>query len=289
MKRLFCCLLAASMLLSVLSGCGNSTAETDSGDTLLLATTQPMYELTEQIIAGATGITVQPLIQDQVSCLHDYTITTDQMKKIERADLVILSGAGLEDFMASSLSGKDAADVIDSSEGIVLLGDDPHIWLDPRRYVQQGENITKALSERYPDDAALFEKNMAAYENMLLEQYQNNWYPAAQSLSCKELITFHDGFAYFADAYGLTILAAIEEEEGAEPSAAELKEIVELTEAHKIPMIFTEKNGATNAAEIVAQETGVKTGVLDLGMSGGEDSYASVMDANLEALKAGLK
>ena len=289
MKRLFCCLLAASMLLSVLSGCGNSTAETDSGDTLLLATTQPMYELTEQIIAGATGITVQPLIQDQVSCLHDYTITTDQMKKIERADLVILSGAGLENFMASSLSGKDTADVIDSSEGIELLSDDPHIWLDPRRYVQQGENITKALSERYPEQADLFEKNMTAYEDMLLEQYQNNWYPAAQSLSCKELITFHDGFAYFADAYGLTILAAIEEEEGAEPSAAELKEIVELTEAHKIPMIFTEKNGATNAAEIVAQETGVKTGVLDLGMSGGENSYASVMDANLEALKAGLK
>ena len=289
MKRLFCCLLAASMLLSVLSGCGNSTAETDSGDTLLLATTQPMYELTEQIIAGAAGITVQPLIQDQVSCLHDYTITTDQMKKIERADLVILSGAGLEDFMASSLSGKDTADVIDSSEGIVLLGDDPHIWLDPRRYVQQGENITKALSARYPEQADLFEKNMAAYENMLLEQYQNNWYPAAQSLSCKELITFHDGFAYFADAYGLTILAAIEEEEGAEPSAAELKKIVELTETHKIPMIFTEKNGATNAAEIVAQETGVKTGVLDLGMSGGENSYASVMDVNLEALKAGLK
>ena len=156
MKRLFCCLLAASMLLSVLSGCGNSTAETDSVDTLLLATTQPMYELTEQIIAGAAGITVQPLIQDQVSCLHDYTITTDQMKKIERADLVILSGAGLEDFMASSLSGKDTADVIDSSEGIALLDDDPHIWLDPRRYVQQGENITKALSERYPEQADLF-------------------------------------------------------------------------------------------------------------------------------------
>ncbi len=289
MKRLFCCLLAAVMALSMLSGCGSSANSEASGDDLLLATTQPMYELTQEIIAGATGITVEALIQDQVSCLHDYTITTDQMKKIERSELVILSGAGLEDFMASSLSGKDAADVIDSSEGVGLLDDDPHIWLDPRRYVQQGENITKALSERYPDQAELFQKNMQAYEETLLDRYRNNWYPAAQALSCKELITFHDGFAYFADAYGLTILAAIEEEEGAEPSAAELKEIVALTESHQIPMIFTEKNGAANAAEIVAQETGVKTGVLDLGMSGGEDSYAAVMDANLEALKAGLE
>ncbi len=289
MKRLFCCLLAAVMALSMLSGCGSSANSEASGDDLLLATTQPMYELTQEIIAGATGITVEALIQDQVSCLHDYTITTDQMKKIERSEMVILSGAGLEDFMASSLSGKDAADVIDSSEGVDLLDDDPHIWLDPRRYVQQGENITKALSERYPDQAELFQKNMQAYEETLLDRYRNNWYPAAQALSCKELITFHDGFAYFADAYGLTILAAIEEEEGAEPSAAELKEIVALTESRQIPMIFTEKNGAANAAEIVAQETGVKTGVLDLGMSGGEDSYAAVMDANLEALKAGLE
>lgn len=289
MKRLFCCILAAAMLISALSGCGSAKTETGENGTLLLATTQPMYELTEQIVAGASGITVEPLIQDQVSCLHDYTITTDQMKKIERAEVVILSGAGLEDFMASSLSGKDTADVIDSSEGIELLGDDPHIWLDPRRYVQQGENITEALAERYPEQAELFRKNMQSYADTLMDRYQNDWYPAAQSLSCKELITFHDGFSYFADAYGLTILAAIEEEEGAEPSAAELKEIVELTETHKIPMIFTEKNGATNAAEIVAQETGVKNGVLNLGMSGGETDYASVMDENLDALKAGLE
>ena len=138
MKRLFCCLLAAVMALSMLSGCGSAENSASSGDDLLLATTQPMYELTQEIIAEATGITVEAMIQDQVSCLHDYTITTDQMKKIERSEMVILSGAGLEDFMASSLSGKDAADVIDSSEGVDLLDDDPHIWLDPRRLPGRG-------------------------------------------------------------------------------------------------------------------------------------------------------
>ena len=242
------------MALAMLSGCGSTENSGDSGDTLLLATTQPMYELTQEIIAGATGITVQALIQDQVSCLHDYTITTDQMKKIERADLVILSGAGLEDFMSSSLSGKDAADVIDSSEGIELLGDDPHIWLDPRRYVQQGENIVEALSERYPDQAELFQQNMQAYEDALLGEYQNNWYPAAQSLSCKELITFHDGFAYFARAFDLTILAAMEEESGSEASAKELKALTELIRSHGLPAVFVEENGSKSAAEILRRE-----------------------------------
>lgn len=291
MKKIVCVLMTAAMVLSLLTGCGsaqeNGKAE---GNALLLATTHPIYELTEKIVDGVPDLQVEALIQDQVSCLHDYTITTDQMKKIERADAVILSGAGLEDFMASSLSGKDAADIIDSSEGIVLLGeDDPHIWLDPRRYAQQGENIAKALGERYPDYADKFQQNMENYEQELMMRYEQEWYPAAQQLSCKELITFHDGFSYFADAYDLTILAAIEEEEGAEPSAAELKEICDLARTHEIPMLFTEKNGTDHAAGIVSQETGAKLGVLDLGMGGDDGDYESMMDANISALKAGLK
>lgn len=291
MKKIICMLMTMAMVLSMLTGCGSTQESGQSeGNTLLLATTHPIYALTEKIVEGVPELQVEALIQDQVSCLHDYTITTDQMKKIERADAVILSGAGLEDFMASSLSGKAAEDVIDSSEGIVLLGeDDPHIWLDPRRYVQQGENIAKALGDRYPDHAEKFQENMENYEQELMVRYEQEWYPTAQQLTCKELITFHDGFSYFADAYGLTILAAMEEEEGAEPSAAELKEICELARDHEIPMLFTEKNGTDNAARIVSQETGAKLGVLDLGMGGDDGDYASMMDENISALKAGLE
>ena len=288
MKRLFCCLLAAVMALSMLSGCGSTENSGDSGDTLLLATTQPMYELTQEIIAGATGITVQALIQDQVSCLHDYTITTDQMKKIERADLVILSGAGLEDFMSSSLSGKNAADVIDSSEGIELLGDDPHIWLDPRRYVQQGENIVEALSERYPDQAELFQQNMQAYADALLGEYQNNWYPAAQSLSCKELITFHDGFSYFARAFRLTIAAAMEIEEGSEPSAKEIESVIRLVEDENIPAVFCEENGERQTAETVAKQTGTGLFALTMGMDGGAAGCTDAIYHNIDIIREAL-
>lgn len=288
MKRILCCLMAAA--LCVLAGCGSTGTETnETGDKLLLATTKPVYELTQAVLGDTPGIQVELLIQEQVSCLHDYTITTGQMKKIEQAEAVILSGAGLEDFMASSLSGKDQSAIIDSSDGIELLGDDPHIWLDPRRYAQQGLNIAKALGEKYPDYAADFTANAKAYTDDILAAYENDWYPAAQSLSCKELVTFHDGFSYFADAYGLTILAAMEEEEGAEPSAAELKEVMDLTREHQLPMIFAEKNGATNAAEIVSQETGAKLGILNLGMSSDSGDYKQVMDEDISALKAGLQ
>ncbi len=287
MKRILCCLTAA--VLCLLAGCGGAGAETKTEGKLLLATTKPVYELTQAVLGDTEGFQVELLIQEQVSCLHDYTITTGQMKKIEQAEAVILSGAGLEDFMSSSLSGKEEGAIIDSSEGIELLEDDPHIWLDPRRYAQQGENIAAALGEKYPDYAENFQANAKAYTDEILKKYQEDWYPAAQSLSCKELVTFHDGFSYFADAYGLTILAAMEEEEGAEPSAAELKEVMELTKEHGLPMIFAEKNGAANAAEIVSQETGAKLGILNLGMSSDSGDYVQVMDEDIDALKAGLQ
>lgn len=278
MKKTLCCLLAAFGLL--LSGCGG---QTESGDVVLLTTTRPMYELTEKIVGTLQGVRVEALVTEQVSCLHDYSITTAQMKSLERADTVILSGAGLEDFLDSALEGK--SNVIDSSAGIETLEDDPHIWLDPRRYARQGENIAAALAEQYPQWAEEFQKNAENYKQELLERYEKEWYPAAQTLTQRELVTFHDGFSYFAEAYDLGILAAMEEEEGAEPSAAELKEVISLIESHGIPTIYTEKNGLTNAAEIVAQETGAQMGVLDLGMSEGD--YETVMDSNLAALKAG--
>lgn len=150
---------------------------------------------------GVPDLQVEALIQDQVSCLHDYTITTDQMKKIERADAVILSGAGLEDFVHPAFPGKMRLTSLTAQRESYCWERMTRIsgWT-PRRYAQQGENIAKALGERYPDYADKFQQNMENYEQELMMRYEQEWYPAAQQLSCKELITFHDGFSYFADA-----------------------------------------------------------------------------------------
>ena len=83
----------------------------------IAATTLPVYEFSVALCAG-TGLTVSRLVTENVSCLHDYTLTVRQMKAIEAADVVILSGAGLEEFLADALG---SAAVIDASEGIELL------------------------------------------------------------------------------------------------------------------------------------------------------------------------
>ena len=269
----------------------------------IAATTLPVYDFTCRITAGS-GLTVERLVTEEVSCLHDYTLTVGQMKAIEGAQVVVLSGAGLEEFLGDALDS--AHRVIDSSVNIPLLEmeahhhhedeesveeahdheHDPHLWLSPACAAQQAQNICAGLSAEYPEFSALFEENLA----LLLSDLQKlEDYGRAQLsvLGSHEILTFHDGFAYLADAFGIEIVEAIEEESGAEASAKELIHLIEEVRLHDISAIFVETNGSGSAASIIAAETGAALGTLSMAMSG--DDYFSAMYQNIDALKEALQ
>lgn len=253
------------------------------------ATTAPVFQFAEAIAEG-TDVEVRQVISDSVSCLHDYSLSVRQMETMEKSDLVLLSGAGLEDFMADALR---TAETVDCSEGAALLemiheghshGHDPHLWLDPGNAAIMAENICRALSAQYPEETAVFEENTAALKEKLLEL--KAWGTQELSkLSSRKLITFHDGFAYLASAFDLEILAAVEEEAGSEASAADLMQIIGLVEAHGLSCVFTEKNGSDAAASVIASETGCRSFTLDMAMSG---DYFEAMEHNIQTLKEAL-
>lgn len=276
-------LLLLTMTLALLVGCGSENIAENQEDTIL-ATTYPMYWLCTSLLENTQSIQVEALITEQVSCLHDYTLTTTQMRSIEGADLVVLSGAGLEHFMESALSSVSQDKLVDSSVGIELIDDDPHIWLDPERYAQQAENVGAALEEKYPDQAQTIQANTLRFTQELRELKETLNVELQNASVDKNIITFHDGFAYFADAFGLNILAAIEEEEGAEPSAAEIREICTLVEEYGLSRVFVEVNGSTAAAEIISEETGVTYRPLSTIMSETEGGYQAAMEENIRQL-----
>ena len=114
-RKLFCMILA---VLCLLPGCGQSrAAETDDGTLKAAATTYPVYLLAQAVTEGVDGVSVSLVIDQQVSCLHDYTLTMRDMEAVERADVLLINGAGLEDFLDSIL---DDSDIIDSSDGTAL-------------------------------------------------------------------------------------------------------------------------------------------------------------------------
>ena len=281
------------LLISWLSGC--SPAQPAD----LLATTLPVYEFTSRLCRG-TDLTVMRLITENVSCLHDYTLQVNQMLAIENAQAVVISGAGLEDFLDDALAGSE--NIIDASQGVSLLhaeqhhhhdhhhehtdSGDPHIWLSPKCAKAMAENISHSLMQLYPEYAAHFGSNL---DTLLadLDSLQAYGEETLQDLQCRQLITFHDGFSYLADSFDLHILEAVEEESGSEASAAQLKHLIQLTQTHGIPAIFTERSGSASAAGIIAAETGLPVYALDMAMSG--DSYFSAMYNNINTLQEALQ
>ena len=283
------------IFVMLLSGCGKAETPPD-----IAATTLPVYDFT-QALCQDTPLRVGRLITESVSCLHDYSLKVYQVKMAEAAQTLVISGAGLEEFMEDILDGSKT---IDASQGINLLPgqeedhhnqqdddghhheSDPHIWLSPENGKRMARNICQGLTELYPQYADTFQRNLTPLLEELdaLEAYGHQ---ELENLSCRELITFHDGFSYFARAFDLEILAAVEEESGSEASAKELTGLITLVRSHGLPAVFVEKNGSPSAAGIIGAETGVKICTLDMAMAG--DSYFDAMYRNIRTIKEAME
>ena len=292
--------LALVTLLSLLlPGCAPAgTGGTDGEEARLtvLASTYPVYLAARSVAEGVEGVSVLRLETGAVSCLHDYTLTVGDMKKLEGADVVALNGAGMEEFMEDALASSSAP-VIDCSAGVDLLESeghvhqdgeeeddhghfDPHYWMDPENMEQMVYNIRDGLSQADPEHAGEYEENAAEQAGLL-----HTWDDALQDMireaeenagvEISGLITFHDGFRYFAEAFDLPLLASIEEEEGSEASAKEINEIAGLVKAYSLPVIFTEVNGSDATAQAIARETGCAVAQLSMCMDGPEEGTLS--------------
>jgi len=297
-KRFLTIFLAVTLLLTA---CGQTSAESPAGETRLtvVATTYPIYLFASAVTQGVDGVAVERLDTGSTSCLHDYNLTVNDMKKLEKADVIAINGVGLEEFLEDALSASDAL-VIDCSEGVELLENlshyhdehdhshdghdhghyDPHYWMDMGNARIMVENIAagladldKANEEAYLENAGEADLLLYTWESTLKDP-ANGWNRVSSGL-----ITFHDGFQYFAHAYDIRLLESIEEEAGSEASAREITEITELVKQYDIPVIFTEVNGSDATANAIARETGCAVAQLSMCMDGPDGELSNYLDA----------
>lgn len=290
MKKLFLLMLALLCL-----GCSNDEPK-DDGNINIVTSFYPMYVAAINVADGIDGVTVSNLTEPQTGCLHDYQLSTKDMKNLENAEVFIINGGGMEAFIDKVMKDRPGMKVVDASQGIDMIEEDgeanPHVWVSVSNAIKQVENISTQLAEIDPAHKAQYEANAKAYIEKLTALRQE-MHEELAPFKGREIVTFHEAFPYFADEFGLKLAAVIEREPGSEPTPAELEETIEIVQAAGIKSLFTEPQYSPKAAETIANATGAKLYVLDPVVTGeaapaAKDDYIIVMKKNEDVLKEAL-
>ena len=251
----------------------------------------PMYILAVNITDGATNIELENMADVNVGCLHDYTLTTEDMKKLENADIFISNGLGMENFIDKAISANQAMKIIDSSTNIqdLILHEDEtnaHIWTSIEKYIEQVKNVSEGLKESNPENAEIYEENANNYIEKL-EQLREKYLNELKNLQGKKAICLNEAFEYMGQELGLEMTTVKTDHEESTMSAEMLKSIIDTAKEENIEMIIVDKNDNRANAETIEQETGARIYELNSGLSGSmeKDEYVKAIEENLQLLK----
>ena len=308
-------LVVLTLVVFTITGCasnkGNDNSTKDNDNKIKIVTSfYPMYLLTSNIVKDADNVELINMVDSSTGCLHDYSLTTDNMKLLEDCDIFIVNGAGMESFLDKVIQQKPDLKIVDASEGIELIEsnyneDDehnhnhnhehneeynPHVWLSVKNAIKQVQNIESKLIEYNPENKNLYSNNTKEYVSQLNE-LDTKIHTELDKIKNKNIVTFHEAFPYFAKEYKLNIVAVVQREAGSEPSAKELQETIEKIKKLDVKAICVEPQYSTKSAETISKETNVGVCTLDpiVTEESKNSSYIDIMNKNLETLKEALQ
>ena len=317
MKTTLTKILTIIILVSLfLTGCNNSAKSnnsTESNNKLTIVTSfYPMYISTLNIVKDIPNVEVLNMTTSQTGCLHDYSLSTKDLKTLSNADILIINGAGMESFLDDVIDEYSDLKIIEASKGIDLIEDtehddhtedhdhedhdhdvNPHVWVSISKNIEEVSNIAEELSSLDPNHANEYQDNANEYIAKL-ENLKTEMHSTLDNIAHKDIITFHEDFPYFAEEFGLNIVGVIEIEPDSEPSAKEVENIISIINEKNIKALFTEPQYSSKIADTIAKETGAYIYTLDPIVTGDSNEkayndYIIKMQENLNTLKEALK
>lgn len=281
------------LIIAMLVAVGSLCRAGEALPRVIVTTFYPLQIAVLNIASGVEGVTVVNLAAPESGCLHDYQLTPRDLATVGRAGVIVANGAGLEAFMGRVVTRYPATKVIDASAGLALLNTagvtNAHVWVSPVRHQSQVRTIAEGLAAWDPAHAAQYRLNASRYIEEL-ERVRLRLVAVTEAVRVREIVTFHEAFEYFADEFGLRVVAVVEREPGTEPSAGELAGIIRRIRGMGRVALFAEPQFPRKPAEVIARETGGGVYVLDPVVSGPADAsaYVKAMERNAAVLAEAL-
>lgn len=258
MKRGLVILILISL---VTSACSSAPASTQPGKPVVIVSVLPQAFFVQKIAGDL--VTVQAMVGTGDDP-HTYEPTTDQMRNLADAQLyfsigVEFEGAWLPRFSAAnpnlkivdSAAGVERIPVAPTSSGQATGELDPHVWLSPSRVKQISSNIASALEEFDPSNAQVYQANLEAWLQEI-DQVDADVRITLAGITREYFLVIHPAWGYFAEEYGLKMLAV--EQEGQEPGPDDLAKIIEQARIYQINYVFSQKGANQKLAQSIADQ-----------------------------------
>jgi zinc transport system substrate-binding protein len=295
MKKISTCLLAVILLVGLFSGCAVPNSS-DDGKIKVYTSFYPMYDFAKKI--GGDRIALENMVPTGTEP-HEWEPSSGDMAKLEKADVFIYHGAGMEhwtDKVLKNISNQNMV-AIEAAKDIPLIEDgsahDAHAWLSIKNAKQELAAIRDGFSKADPEGAQVYQENYNKWEKEF-DALDTEYRETLSSLSKKDIIVSHQAFGYLCRDYGLNQMAISGLDSSSEPSPARMAEIIRFAKDNGIRIIFAEELASEKVPSSIAREIGGELRTLNPleGLSKEEEQsgadYLSVMRENLNSLKEAL-
>ena len=194
---------------------------------------------------------------------------------MEKADVVFVNGLQLEEptFNLAENNAPEDAMIVKIGDEVLPESDyiydfsfpkeegkpNPHLWTDPTYAIKYADVVLATVSERDPDNADYYRGNHKAFvakatalsDALKIDQ-------ATIPAGGKQLLTYHDAYAYFAQTYGWQVIGAVQPSNFEDPQPREVARIIDQVKARKVPVIFGSEVFPSKVLEQIASETGAR-------------------------------
>jgi ABC-type Zn uptake system ZnuABC Zn-binding protein ZnuA/ABC-type Mn2+/Zn2+ transport system permease subunit len=295
-------LALVAALAAAVAGCGATGGGAGPGQVAVVATTTQLADFARAVGGGRAH--VAGLLHPNTDP-HEYEPRPSDVRDTAEADVVLVSGDGLDRWMGDVIeqSGAHPAVVdLGARAPVRLAGEsggerfDPHWWHDPRNASAAVVAIRDALTRANPGAAAAYERNARAYLARLRALDRGIARCVDQvPRAARRLVTDHDAFGYFARRYGIDVVGAVIPSQTtlAQPSAGDVARLTRLIERERVRAIFPEHSINAGLAHAIARQTGATSDRAlygdTLGPRGsGGATYLQMERANADAVVRGL-
>ena len=324
MKNKFLFVLLLLISISIVSFCSTffyvkyNKTEVARDDILVMTSCNPIYIATSNVVGDIDGVTVENLSQPTTGCLHDYTLTTEDMKNLAACDVLVVNGGGMEGYLDDVIAAYPNLAIIDTFEAVedtypIIKEEDEeseededhihsetseehhhdsefnsHIWMSEEIFAGQVTAIADGLAQIDANHAKEYKANALTFNDTLGTYIDKAG--VDQLLGGKNVAILHEAFAYTAQSLGANIVATMDLDEERQVSAGEVSTFIDEIVDNDVKVVFAEYDYGSAMGKLIEEQTDAKVVYLETLVHGtyDKDDYISVLNKNYALISNSL-